>query len=53
MINKINSVNKFIRTYNMNNSQVSVDLQNYGSEVINETVKFKYNEWKENDKSKK
>ena len=53
MIFKINSVNKFITKYNMDNSHISVNLHNYGSEFINQTLYFKYNEWKEVDKVKK
>ena len=53
MIDKITCVNKFIKSYNMNNCQVSVDLHKYGSEFVNQKLKFKYNEWKEVEKWKK
>ena len=53
MVKKISSINTFIRMFNLNNSKVSVNLHNYGSEFINQSLKFKYNEWKESNKFKK
>ena len=53
MIEKISSINNYIIKLNTDNSQVSLNLHNYGSEFRNKKLYFKYDDWKEVAKSKK
>ena len=53
MIQKISSINDYIKKLNTDNSQVSINLHNYGSEFRNNTLHFRYDDWKESSMNKK